>query len=94
MYKHDQVQGIPIETRTSAASEIRAAWARSSAVVVPTSPELGQSEGNTSDDRYHHTQNRVQTMVNEIKCYSVPFHLWDCELGEKAGPSGHDRGGE
>ena len=47
----------------------------------------------TDDDRYQLARNRVQTLVDEI-CYSVPFHLWGKDPGEKLKLEGQDRSGK
>ena len=49
-------------------------------------------EGYMRDDKYRVTKGRVQGLVDDI-CYSVPFHLWGQDLGEKVRPDGQLKSG-
>ena len=46
-----------------------------------------------TDERFLLSRNRVQSLMDDI-CYSVPFHLWGQDLGEKVRPEGQLRVGE
>ena len=50
-------------------------------------------ESYLDDERYCSARNRLQDLVDEI-CYSVPFHLWGQDLGEKVRPDGQNREGK